>query len=84
MLSYIPETPVAPNPHVIEVRKADEDVAESSESPDETDGTTRKRRQKVTSHWIEKFKSFDCVSCHVQGATKPFSDCPGISTIGFW
>lgn len=46
MLSYIPETPVAPNPHVIEVRKADEDIAESSESLDETDGTARKRRQK--------------------------------------
>lgn len=59
MLSYIPETPVAPNPHVIEVRKADEDIAESSESLDETDGTARKRRQKVTSRWIEKCKSFD-------------------------
>ena len=59
MLSYIPETPVAPNPHVIEVRKADEDIAESSESLDETDGTARKRKQKVTSCWIKKCKSLD-------------------------
>lgn len=46
MLSYIPETPVVPDPRVIAVRKVDDNLVESSESPDELDSVPKKRRQK--------------------------------------
>ena len=50
MLSYIPETPVVPDPRVIAVRKVDDNLVESSESPDELDSVPKKRRQKVIWH----------------------------------